>query len=44
MQQNLDLLENGLRSVTTYDISAISALIDKFTETAYIQEDSPLKR
>ncbi|KAK4283274.1 hypothetical protein QN277_000243 [Acacia crassicarpa] len=42
--KKLNLLENALRSVTTSDISTINALIDNFSEIAYLKEDSPLKR
>ncbi|XP_054787902.1 probable 3-hydroxyisobutyryl-CoA hydrolase 2 isoform X2 [Prosopis cineraria] len=42
--KKLNFLENALQNVTTSDISTVTALIDKFTETAYLMEDSPLKR
>ncbi|XP_028768174.1 3-hydroxyisobutyryl-CoA hydrolase 1-like [Neltuma alba] len=42
--EKLKLLENALQTVTTSDISTITALIDKFSEVAHLKEDSPLKR
>ncbi|XP_028768178.1 probable 3-hydroxyisobutyryl-CoA hydrolase 2 [Neltuma alba] len=42
--KSLNLLENALQSLSTSDISTITALIDKFTEIVYLKENSPLKR
>ncbi|XP_028756525.1 probable 3-hydroxyisobutyryl-CoA hydrolase 3 [Neltuma alba] len=42
--KKLNLLEKALESVTTSDISTITALIDYFTEIAHLKEDSPWKR
>ncbi|KAF7813375.1 putative 3-hydroxyisobutyryl-CoA hydrolase 3 [Senna tora] len=42
--KKLRLLENALQSVTTSDTTIIVAVIDKFTEIALVNEDSPFSR
>ncbi|XP_054785941.1 probable 3-hydroxyisobutyryl-CoA hydrolase 3 [Prosopis cineraria] len=42
--KKLDLLKNALQSITTSDKSTIAAVINKFTEVAFLKEESPLTR
>ncbi|KAI4347410.1 hypothetical protein L6164_008225 [Bauhinia variegata] len=42
--KKLSSLENALQAVTTSDIATIATVMDKFTENAYVKEDSPFRR